>query len=127
MGRGLVRNVLAIAAWALVAALLLQVFLAGLGVFRAPEDFELHRNFGYFLELIALVIAIVAALLRLERRIVVLAFAIFGLFLLQSVFVNLRTSQPLVAALHPVNGFVILLAAILLARKMWRLGGITEL
>ena len=126
MRRGLARNVLAIAAWGFVAAVFIQVFLAGLGVFRSPADFDLHRNFGYGLELAILIIGALAAVLRVGRRIIGLALLIFVLFLLQSVFVNLRTSLPVVAALHPVNGFVILLSAILLARETWRLGGLTE-
>jgi hypothetical protein len=126
MRRGLARNVLAIAAWAFVAAVVIQVFLAGLGVFRSPADFDLHRNFGYALELAILLIGALAAVLRVGRRIVGLTILIFVLFLLQSVLVNLRESYPVVAALHPVNGFVILLSAILLARETWRLGGFSE-
>ena len=48
-----------------------------------------------------------------------LAAGIFGLFLLQSVFVLQRESTPEVAALHPVNGFLITLLAIILARDAW--------
>ena len=43
----------------------------------------------------------------------------FGLFILQSVFVAMRSSAPAVAALHPVNGFLILLLAIVIARESW--------
>jgi hypothetical protein len=48
-----------------------------------------------------------------------LAATIFGLFLLQSVFVGLRADAPEVAALHPVNGFLITILAIVLARDAW--------
>ena len=48
-----------------------------------------------------------------------MAAVIFGLVILQSVFVAMRTSTPAIAALHPVNGFLILLVAILLARESW--------
>jgi hypothetical protein len=40
--------------------------------------------------------------------------------MLQSVLVALRTSSPMVAALHPVNGFLILLIALVMARDSWR-------
>jgi hypothetical protein len=43
----------------------------------------------------------------------------FVLFALQSVFVALRTSMPEVAALHPVNGFLLLFIAISTARQAW--------
>ncbi|MEO6351023.1 MAG: DUF6220 domain-containing protein [Candidatus Limnocylindrales bacterium] len=126
MRRGLARNALAIATWAFVAAVFVQVFLAGLGVFRSPTDFELHRNFGYGLEIIVLILGGVAAVLRVGKRIIGLALLIFALFLLQSILINFRTDLPMVAAFHPVNGFLILLASILLARETWRLGGLTE-
>jgi hypothetical protein len=35
-------------------------------------------------------------------------------------------SAPDIAALHPVNGLLILLAAILQARESWRLAGLSE-
>jgi hypothetical protein len=41
------------------------------------------------------------------------------LFTLQSVFVAVRTDMPAVAALHPLNGFVILLVGVLLGRRAW--------
>jgi hypothetical protein len=120
------RNILAFAAWLFVAATLLQVFLAGLGVFRAPTDFEFHRNFGYGLELAVLILFILAIAVRASRLQVGLAALIFVLFLLQSVFVSLRTTTPEVAALHPVNGFLIVLTSIVFARQAWRLAGRTD-
>ena len=44
----------------------------------------------------------------------------FGQFILQSVLVLQRDSVPAIAALHPVNGFLILLIAIWLATDAWR-------
>ena len=126
MGRGVARNALAVATWVFAAATLIQVFLAGLGVFRSPADFEVHRSFGYLLELAILLLGALAAALRVGRRIVSLAILIFALFLLQSILVSFRASAPAIAALHPVNGFLIVFAAILLARETWRLGGVTE-
>ena len=40
------------------------------------------------------------------------------LFTLQSVFVAVRADYPAIAALHPVNGVVLLLIAIVLAREL---------
>jgi hypothetical protein len=45
----------------------------------------------------------------------------FVLFILQSVLVAQRPTAPLIAALHPVNGFLILFLAIVLARESWML------
>jgi hypothetical protein len=53
----------------------------------------------------------------------ILAVAIFVLVIVQSVLVVMRTSNPDIAAIHPVNGFLILLLAIVLARNSWMLRG----
>lgn len=110
-------------AWLFVVALVVQVFLAGLGVFEGPASFETHRTLGFTLELLPIVLFVAAILARLGRLQVGLAALEFGLFILQSVFVAARDSSPAVAALHPVNGFLILLVAIVIARDAtvrWR-------
>jgi mercuric ion transport protein len=117
--RPIAQKVHLVIAWVLVAGLLVQVFLAGLGVFRGPESFLTHRDFGYVLEGLPILLLILGVVGGLGRRPAILAAAIFGLFLLQSVFVVLRTSNPEVAALHPVNGFVITFLAVLVARDAW--------
>ena len=114
--RSVARTAHLVVAWLLVAGLIVQVFLAGLGVFRDPASFETHKDFGYTLELLPLVLGLIAGL---GRRAAGLSAAIFGLFLLQSVFVALRTDAPEVAALHPVNGFLVTSLAIVLARDAW--------
>jgi hypothetical protein len=107
-------------AWLFVIALAAQVFLAGLGVFDSPSVFETHRQVGYMLTLVPIVLAVLAVAGRMGRRQIGLAAVIFGLFILQSVFVQAgRTGAPSVAALHPVNGFLILLLAIESARSSW--------
>lgn len=106
-------------AWLFVAGLLAQVFLAGLGVFEGPARFVTHREFGYALSFVALVLLALAAVGRLGRRQVGLAALIFVLFVLQSVFVQAFRGTPTIAALHPVNGFLILLLAIVVARSSW--------
>ena len=59
------------------------------------------------------------AVARAGRAQIGIAALIFALFLLQSVFVGVRESAPSVAALHPVNGFLILLLSMVLARRAW--------
>ena len=113
-----------VVAWLLVAGIVVQVFLAGMGVFDDPEFFLTHATWGYTLEMLPIVMLVLAAVGRLGRRQVLFAVGIFGLFLLQSVFVALRVDQPMVAALHPVNGFAILLVSIVAAREAWAARGI---
>jgi hypothetical protein len=106
-------------AWALVVGLGFQVFLAGLGVFSSASNFATHRDTGYILELLPVLLLVAAAVGRLGRRQILMPIVIFALFILQSVFVGLRDSMPEVAALHPVNGFLILFLSVQLAREAW--------
>jgi hypothetical protein len=108
-----------IVAWGLVAGVVVQVFLAGLGVFDSPARFNIHTTWGYTLEILPLVLLGLAAAGRLGRRQMLYAAGLFGMFLLQSVFVGLRADLPWLAALHPVNGFAILLVSIAAAREAW--------
>jgi hypothetical protein len=100
----------------LAAGLVVQVFLAGLGVFESPARFTIHRDFGYTLSFLPLLLIIAGLVGGMGRRVALLALAAGLLFVLQSVFVAFRASAPVVAALHPVNGFLILLIALVIAR-----------
>jgi hypothetical protein len=107
--------------WLFAAGLVVQVFLAGLGVFDDPASFATHRDFGYTLSLLPIVLVIAGFLGGVERRLIGLAGISFVLLILQSILVAFRTDAPAVAALHPVNGFAILLLALVLARSSWEL------
>lgn len=115
----LIRRAHLVVAWAFVAGVVLQVFLAGLGVFDDPATFSVHATWGYTLEMLPLILLALAAVGRLGRRQIVFPAALFGMFILQSVFVALRVDLPTVAALHPVNGFAIVFVGIAMAREAW--------
>jgi uncharacterized protein DUF6220 len=117
--RSIARNIYAVVAALFVAGLVIQVFLAGLGVFSGPTSFATHRDVGYALSAVPIVLLVLGFLGGLGWRLALLALIVFGLFILQSVFVAMRASAPAVAALHPVNGFLILLLALLMARDSW--------
>ena len=104
---------------AFVACGLVQVFLAGLGVFDDPASFLTHRDFGYLLGWFTLAMLVLALLGRERRLIVGLTVLVLVQFTFQSVFVALRTTYPAVAALHPVNGFLLLVVGIAIARLAW--------
>jgi len=117
--RSISRLILPIAAGAFVACAFVQVFLAGLGVFDDPKSFITHREFGYMFGWLTLAILVLALIGRAPRRITGLSVLLLVLFTLQSVFVALRTDFPAVAALHPVNGFLILGIAVVITREAW--------
>ncbi len=117
--RPIARNLHAGIAWLLVAVLVIQVWLAGRGVFESPTVFVTHRDVGYMISIVPIVLLVLGFLGGMGRRPAIMAAVIFGLVIIQSVFVVMKTSSPAIAALHPVNGFLILLVAIMLARESW--------
>jgi mercuric ion transport protein len=119
MARSVARSALPIVAGLFVACGLVQVFLAGLGVFSDPASFITHREFGYLLGWFTLAILILALVGRERRLVVGLSILLLVQFTLQSVFVALRADMPAIAALHPVNGFLILVVGLLIARLSW--------
>jgi hypothetical protein len=118
--RAFARQSLPFVAALFVACTVLQVFLAGLGVFDGPARFIDHRMWGYMFGWLTLALLVLALVARAGRRLVSLTVVLLVLFALQSVFVALRADQPAIAALHPLNGFLILGAAVVLTREAWR-------
>jgi hypothetical protein len=102
--------------WLFVACVVVQVFLAGLGVFAGDDKFEFHRNFGYTFGWLALLLPLLALAGRLGARAIWLSFGVTLLFILQSVLVGLRAEMPYLAALHPVNALAIFWLSLTLAR-----------
>ena len=120
MTRSIARTAYPIVAGLFVACAIIQVFLAGLGVFDDPEAFITHRNFGYMFGWLTLVLLVVALVGRMPRRFVGPAVLLLVLFALQSVFIALRDDMPAVAALHPLNGFFILGVAGIATWSSWK-------
>ncbi len=103
-------------AWLFVGCVIVQFFLAGLGVFADPRSFITHREFGYLFGWLTLVLLVLALVGRMSRATIGLAALLLVLFALQSVLVALRDNLPAVAALHPLNGVAISYVGLLLAR-----------
>jgi hypothetical protein len=112
-----VRFAFAAVAWLFLACVVVQFFLAGLGVFAGAENFEVHRQFGYLFGWLPVIMLVLAAVARLGRRWIGLSALLFFLFIMQSVFVVLRDSLPAIAALHPVNAVAIFFIAQHVARE----------
>jgi hypothetical protein len=119
MIRSIARLALPAVAALFVACVVVQVFLAGLGVFDSAAAFITHREFGYLFGWLTLVLLVLALVGRAPRRITGSVVLLLVLFALQSVFVVVRTDAPAVAALHPLNGFAILGLGALIARASW--------
>jgi len=122
MIRSVSRRALPLASGAFVVCAVVQVFLAGLGVFDDPGSFVTHREFGYTFGWLTLAVLVLALVSRAPRRITGLCVLLLVLFALQSVFVALRADLPAIAALHPLNGFAILGLGVVITRAAWAVG-----
>ena len=91
-----------------------------MGVFDSPSAFITHRDVGYTLTILPVVLIVTSLVGGFGRWETIAAAVMFGQFILQSVLVQQRDSTPAIAALHPVNGFLMLLIAVWLARDAWR-------
>lgn len=95
-----------------------QFFLAGMTVFGAGTGWEAHAATGgaVGMPILGLFLMSFLAGLREHRR---MASVLFALYLLQVTLAAIGQGQPLIGALHPVNG---LLMGLLAARLNFRLG-----
>jgi hypothetical protein len=99
---------------ALAAGLLLQVFFAGMGAFGA--DWSYHVTFVHFLEPLPLLMVPAAFVGRLPWALKLLP---LGIVLLIGAQYALAHATVPAAALHPVNGFLILLTSFFIVRRSW--------
>jgi hypothetical protein len=118
----LMRNVHAGFAWLLVAALLVQVWLAGSAIpqLGGNGSFATHRDVGYLIGLLSLILLILAIVARSGRARITQAAAILGLYIVQSSLPYMDPGLPAAAALHPVNAVLMIGVAAWYARQVWR-------
>ena len=117
------RRIFIYASYVLVAAVLVQVLLAGLGVFQSSDWFFWHVNVNsvivFFLPIVMLIIGRWAGL---TRRTIFLTAAVPVLVIFQSIFLipyhlNAHGVLRAIAGLHVVNAFAIFYAAMLLLEE----------
>ena len=109
-----------------MAAIVLQVFFIGLGLFVGPQNLELHRNFGWILHLAPLPILVAAALARAGRTRMMQAAGLVVLIFFVPILAAVRADLPYVAALHPVGALLAFWLAIVIARGATSLLGSTD-
>jgi Family of unknown function (DUF6220) len=110
----LVRVFYAFLSLALAAGVLFQVFFAGMGAFGA--NWSYHVTLAHFLGLLPLLMVPAAFVGRLPWALRLLP---LGIVVLIGAQYALAHSVVPAAALHPVNGFLILLMSLFIARRSW--------
>jgi len=106
--------------WIYLGAILVQVFLAGTGLFSAQRDFEPHIGLGWILHLVP-VLLIIAAAARVGARLLWWTAALLVVQFIQPILPALRTDLPWAAALHPVLAVIIFWLAASIGLQAWRL------
>jgi hypothetical protein len=102
----------------ILAGIVAQPFLIGLFLFGAVHSSGLHATVGYTLFEFGVPLLLIAALLaRLPRNEMLLTLVLMVDIVVQEILVNLRDSSSVLAALHPLNAFVLLLVAVTLVRR----------
>ena len=99
------------AAWLFGVGVLIQGYLAGAALTQlgGNGDFASHREFGYtVMGLLVLVVLIAALVGRMPRRHVGMTVLLVVLYVVQTVLPNFRGDSPALAALHPVNAMILL-------------------
>jgi hypothetical protein len=91
----------------IAVGVVVQVFLAGLGIFGA-ESFSAHETFGWILHTTAIVLFLLALLGPRTRRTIGLSFGLLVLITIQIMLVGARDDTPYLAALHPVLALFVL-------------------
>src|SRR5215213_1013458 len=118
--QSVLRQVHAAVAWLLVGSIVVQVWLAGAAIpqLGGNGSFETHRNVGYGIGLITLVLLLTALPSGLGRRRILQSLGIFVLYIVQSSlpYVGLNAIE----ALHPVNAVVMFVVSLLYAQAVWR-------
>jgi hypothetical protein len=85
----------------MAVGIVVQVFLAGLGIFGA-ESFSAHEGFGWMLHTASIVVFLLALLGPRTGRTIGLGFGLLALLTVQVMLVGAREDAPYLAALHPV-------------------------
>ena len=106
--------------WALVAGLVVQVFLIGAAIFDGGDQFRtMHRNVGYVVHFWPLLVLAAAWLSKAGKAHWQWAAALAVVGLIFPLMTLLADTSPLLAALHPVGAFIAFVLAVIVARNAW--------
>ena len=116
------RQVHAWVAWAFVATIVIQVFLAGLAIpqLGGNGNFGSHQGFGYSIGFVALALALSAVAARAGRRRILQSLGLLVVYVIQTVLPNLDPGLSIAAALHPVGALILFGLGTWYARQVWR-------
>jgi hypothetical protein len=100
-----------------LAAIVVQVFFAGLMLFGQQGGTALHENTGYILGTAGALFLVVPALARAGWTAIIVGVVLAVVTYFQPFLTFARESSPFIAALHPVNALLIFTLALVLGRR----------
>ena len=112
----LARYAFVVLASAFAAAIVIQVFLIGLGLFAGSENLALHRDFGWILHLAPLLVLVAAALGAAGRTRLLQAAALVAVVWIVPILAAVRADLPMVAAFHPIGALLAFVLSLVVAR-----------
>jgi hypothetical protein len=113
------RYALLVVAAVFLAAIVVQIYFAGLMVFGQEGGTALHENTGYILGTAGALFLILPALARAGSTVIILGVVLAVVTYFQPFLTFARETSPLIAALHTVNALLIFtLALVLTARAL---------
>lgn len=107
----------------LAAGIIVQVFWAGAGALAGPANWAAHRSFAHAIEFLAMGLLLIGGVGLVRLRIYGLSWLMYGLFMLQYVFLYAvpRLDLPiLLRSLHAVNALAMFWLALTISRQAWR-------
>jgi len=105
----------------IAVGIVVQVFLAGLGVFGA-ESFDAHEGLGWMIHTAAILLFILALIGPRTGRAIGISFGLLALMTVQIMLVGARDDTPWVAALHPTLALFVLGLALYIAMPVFSRG-----
>jgi hypothetical protein len=103
--------------WLFLAAIVVQVYFAGLMLFGQEGGRELHENIGWLLGLVGALFLALPALARAGVTTIVLGVVLALVTYFQPFLTFARETSALIAALHPVNAILIVALSLVLIRR----------
>ena len=120
--QGIARTAHVWLAWLFAAGVLVQGYLAGSGLAQlgGSGNFDLHRNVGYALGLVSLLVLVAAIVGRLSRAQIGWSGLLLILYVVQTSLPFMREDMPAIAALHPANAMIMLVLSVVIAVRARR-------
>ena len=115
--RSFFRFVLLGYSWLFVAAIVVQVYFAGLLLFGQEGGQGLHETTGYILGTAGALFLLLPALARAGTPAIIVGLVLALITFFQPNLTFARDDSPLIAALHPVNALLIVALSVWMVRR----------